>query len=85
MERKENVKKLSKFVYSTKMGRATCFEKGVEWADKHPRNGLFNVDGACDWLMDNLPTYSEMTPLTIKCFVGAFKNFCEQKTKVIAG
>lgn len=35
--------------------------------------------------MDNLPTYSEMAPLTIKCFVGAFKNFCEQKTKVIAG
>ena len=62
------------------------FIQGAKWADEHPKSGLVDVDGACGWLMDNLQTYSEMTPLMIDFFVGAFKNFCEQKKqKVITG
>lgn len=81
MARKENVKKLSKFVYSTKMGRATCFEKGVEWADRHPRNGLVDVDGACAWLRDELPVYGEISTTNLDTFLYAFKHFCEMKSQ----
>lgn len=53
MTRKETAKKVSKLVYGTKMGRATCFERGVDWADRHPRKGLVDIDKACAWLAEN--------------------------------
>jgi len=53
MTRKETAKKVSKLVYGTKTGRAACFERGVDWADRHPRQGLVDIDKACAWLAEN--------------------------------
>ena len=30
------------------------FREGAQWADKHPREGLVDIEKACDWLEKNV-------------------------------
>ena len=33
---------------------ANSIIEGINWADKHPKEGFISIDKACNWLEDNL-------------------------------
>lgn len=70
----------SGYVDNNRHARET-FAKGEVWADEHPKSGLVDVDDACAWLENELPTHSEMTPHSIKFFVECFRSNFTNKNK----
>lgn len=36
-----------------------CFKAGVEWADQHPRKGLWDTEKVIKWLRNNAGIYLE--------------------------
>lgn len=31
-----------------------CFKAGVEWADRHPREGLWDAEKVCKWISERI-------------------------------
>lgn len=54
---------------------------GALWADKHPRQGLVDIDNVCDYL-DSLLYYDEHDGM-LKCNFTSFDKFIEDLKKVL--
>lgn len=52
MTRDEEIKQASREFGLWKAGEA-IFQLGAEWADKHPKEGLVDINKACEWLRTN--------------------------------
>ena len=35
--------------------------EAIDWADKHPRKGLVDIDKTCEWLLKNIHNYLHVT------------------------
>lgn len=50
-----------------------CFKAGVEWADQHPREGLWDKEKVIKWLRANVDNYANYNVKTDECFVNDFE------------
>ena len=37
-----------------------CFKAGVEWADQHPRKGLWDANKILAWISQNIESYCKL-------------------------
>lgn len=49
MTREEEIKKRAKECFDEPIEQA-LFWKGAEWADQHPRKGLWDAEKVCAWI-----------------------------------
>ena len=52
---------------------AEDFKEGVNWADQHPRKGLWNAEKVIKWLRANIDNYANYNVKTDECFVNDFE------------
>lgn len=60
MSREEEIEQASKCVFKSKMGARTAFIRGCEYADRHPREGLWDAEKVIKYIKEELPYYVEL-------------------------
>ena len=56
MERKEEIKQAIDSMNLWQSG-AAMFQLGVEWADEHPKEGLWDSVKVCEWIKEHAKEY----------------------------
>ena len=59
MTRKEEREQASNLVFKIRLCPKTAFIRGAEWADRHPKEGLWDADKIIEWLQNNAGAYLE--------------------------
>ena len=49
------------------------FSTGADWADQHPRKGLWDSEKVIKWLRANIDNYANYNVKTDECFVNDFE------------
>ena len=63
MTRKEEIEQASNLVFKIKLCPRMAFIRGAEWADKHPRKGLWDAEKVIEWIKNNFSCSGHGFPL----------------------
>ena len=67
--------------YSKDLKSQVAFKTGVEWADEHPREGLWDKEKVIDWIENNLVKYT--SAICSGAVVVRFDNVIKQLCKAM--
>ena len=79
MNREEEIKQAAKNradQYEHPVDWNRCYHhyiQGAEWADQHPREGLWDAEKVIKWLRAHIDNYANYNIKTDECFVNDFE------------
>lgn len=59
MSRIDGIKQASNLVFKIRLCPRTAFIRGAQWADQHPKEGLWDSKKVIEWIKNNAGSYLE--------------------------